>query len=203
MQQPKTLTIVGLYRQDLIGETMQTLHTAGAVWTLNDWYRCYPWMVPDCLFNLHIGNHTHPDNERFSDDWKWHYNEAGRKGTKIVVGTIIPGVDTKYQVLFNEWDTIPIYWRQIEVMTYLAAKSFGYERIIHRGVRLRDDEYRGQIIGMVEVLDRLRSDGVEIINAHENEWAEALTKQVDWENLSDGYKPYWDTKFKKMNYEIN
>jgi hypothetical protein len=186
----KSVVICGLYRQDLQGFDDCSLKRLGEVWTLNDWYRPYPWMRPDRLFNLHLDSHVCAEDHRFPGDWQAEYNRAINHGTRVVVNKTIKGVNPAGQEKIDPlvWRRVPAHWRQIAVMTYLAALE-GFDRITHKGVRLRDTEYLPHIVGLLEAMEIARNRGVEIVSPHEARWRDRADK-VDWSNIDD-YKEYW------------
>lgn len=189
----KSVVICGLFRQDLKDFDDCSLKRLGEVWTLNDWYRCYPWMMPDRLFNLHLDSHVHESVHRFPGDWKAMYNQAIRRGARVVVAKWIDGVDAGGQEIIDQdiWKSVPIHWRQIAVMTYLAACE-GFERIVHQGVYLRDTEYLPHIVGLLEAMEIARNRGVDVYSPHEKRWRD-MAKTVDWSSIDD-YREYWTGK---------
>ena len=195
---------------------MADLTAGGAeVWTMNDWYRCYPWMTPHRLFNIHFAPHvTEGDPARFPCelvphfeevlgedgpwvkktveriDWKDWYNHAIDSGCKVSVVEQIQGVSPDGQELvpLSLWDTFPRSAIVCSVSLGIClAASMGFERIELRGVRLRDVEYTDQLNGVLNAIRHARSVGVkEIINPYEEVWGQvAPPEPIDWQSAKD------------------
>lgn len=183
----RTVHICGLFRQDLNGYDQADLSAGGAqIWTVNDWYRCYPWMMPDRLFNPHFAPHINEgDDSRFPGDWRAKYNELIASGGKISVVELIEGVNPEGQELIplELWNKFPrsAIGCSISLAICLAAYQ-GFQRIELRGVRLRDTEYEDQLNFVQSAIMHAQRAGVtEIINPYEQAWAaQTPIKSIDW-----------------------
>jgi hypothetical protein len=172
----KTVHICGLFRQDLREVSQADLTQDGAqVWTVNDWYRCYPWMKPHRVFNLHTMKYqeewiAREENAgRYPGDWLEKYRRFAKKGTEFVLvedwqipGAILLPAEALMQ-------SFPVQYCGISAMILMAVLE-GYERISLLGVRLRDSEYKYQISGISAAIRIARSRNIEAIVPHEAEW---------------------------------
>lgn len=206
----KHVHICGLYRQDLQGETLTSLKAGGAqVWTCNDWYRCYPWMVPDRVVNPHYFPHISADSDRFPGDWKAWYNNVIENDGKISVVELIEGVDPSGQELLPEnlasEFNMSSLGCSISLMICLAIHH-GFNKITLRGVRLRDEEYSHQIDFIRNALRHCILRGVQVINPFADEWSARNVPKIDWNNVVDmdvGSVPHLVRYFKPELRNLN
>jgi hypothetical protein len=188
----RTVTILGLAAAELKTTTLAEL-TANEVWTLNDYYQFYPCLVPQRIYNVHRSPWVHPSPMRYVGDWRAEYNAAAALGASIIVTDPIDGVNN--QVMLPEAELLATYAQacmtcQIATMIYHAIIE-GVDELNIRGVVLYDDEYRTQVLGILQAIDTAREVGIIVNCAPEAEWRKtADPKTVDWAGIED-YVAYW------------
>ncbi len=195
----KTVHICGLYRADLEGYTQKDLCAAGAqVWTVNDWYRPYPWMMPNRVVNPHFWPHTNhycdqamDDPHRYPGDWKAEYNRVIEQGTEIYGVENIEGVNEAGQNLLPaelfEKFTLDDIVCSISACIGMAALE-GFERIYLRGVQLdKRGEYKAQMPGITSTILKSKLMGVkEVLTSSGEPWKTVSAgKGLDWTNAED------------------
>jgi len=186
---PKSVHICGLFRQDLANISWGDLTFDGSeVWTLNDWYRCYPWMTPHRVFNVHFFPHVNEDEHRFPGDWKEWYNKVIARGGKISVVQTIEGVEEAGQELLpmEMEQTFRLSSMGCGISTAIClATHLGFEKITLHGVYLRDEEYAYQIQFIENALKNAVLKGVQIVNPRSREWEGRDVASVDWRDAVD------------------
>ena len=185
----KHVHICGLFRADLKGKAQSDLQSAGAeIWTCNDWYRCYPWMMPDRVFNSHYAPHINEARGRFPGDWKAWYNNVIENGGKISVVEEIAGVTPSGQELLPEEllteFNISSMGCSISLMICMAIHH-GASKISLHGVRLRDEEYSYQLDFINNALKHCLLRGVVVDNPHAEQWAARDIEPINWNDVVD------------------
>jgi len=180
----KHVHICGLYRADLRGYTQSDLSSNGEqIWTLNDWYQFYPWMMPDRVLNVHYFPHINESEHRFTGDWKAQYNRVVREGGKISVVEVIKGVCEDGQEL------LPMELRDKFAMSSIGcgvstainlAIHLGFKKISLHSIRLRDAEYAHQIQFIQNALKNAEIHDVEVDNPYHDDWSSRISIQIDW-----------------------
>lgn len=192
--------IVGLYRQDLSGFDEESLKAHGEIWTINDWYRPYPWLKnPDRVYNIHPQESMNDVPQYRFVNWKQEYKEAISRGVKIITPSKYDdNLNTELMPLEKLEETFPIYMLQcsISIMMGIAILEMR-NKIILRGVHLREDEYRYQVDGILRMAEYARERGIEIEMEHEEAWLKNRIVAVDWSKII-GLVPYW-----MRHYNVN
>ena len=185
----KHVHICGLFRADLEGMTPSDMSASGAeIWTCNDWYRCYPWMMPDRVFNIHYAPHINESPGRFPGDWKSWYNRVIDNGGKISVVEIIGGVNPEGQELLPTelLDSFGINSMGCSLSTSIClALYLGFKNISIRGARLRDPEYAHQLSFLENALRHCSLRGIHVDNPYADQWKLRQVDMIDWKNVLD------------------
>jgi len=177
-----TVSIVGLYRQDLAGESYDSLREKGDIWTMGDWYRPYPWLYsPDVVFNLHDPAILDDLEHRFPGDWKSFYQNCGAKivvpGEHLAPWQQIIEHSVSYERLIACLNDYPGGFACSISCAITLAVEMGYKKVIIRGCRLRDDEFKYQVAGILRAIKIANKHGVEVECEYLDEWD---SRAVDW-----------------------
>jgi len=176
----KTVHICGLFRADI--PELSSL-SDGQVWTVNDWYRCYPKMTPDRVFNLHTKEALDESlavegrEDRFPGDYISEYHMAAESGTQFVLleqWGIANEMLYPADRIFDFLNGHKVQFCGITAMILLAVLE-KYEKICLWACPLRDNEYRYQIQGILKAIKIARFKGVEVECEYETDWAVRLT----------------------------
>ena len=185
----KHVHICGLFRADLKGVSQKDLSANGAeIWTCNDWYRCYPWMMPDRVFNIHYAPHVNESRGRFPGNWKKWYDNVIDNGGKVSVVQKIEGINPDGQHLLPmellDKFSISSMGCSISLALCLAIHE-GFQKITIHGVRLRDAEYSHQIDFINNALKHCTLNGVQVDNPYAEQWKAREVSKIDWNNVVD------------------
>jgi hypothetical protein len=188
--------ILGLFRADLQDYNDETVlkKEFGDIWTLNDWYRCYPWLVhPDLIINLHRTPFPKTLDHRYPGDPVVKYAESG---ACIVHHPDYPiNMNHAFPLPLDELkERFPVHRMNCAISTliYLAILA-NYENIALRGVLLRETEYQYQVRSVLDAINVARAVGIKVDNPREREWME-MFDLIDWANIPEGwyYTEKWE-----------
>ena len=170
------------------------------VWTMNDWYRVYPWLKhPQRVYQIHglMDNVFLPGRY---ENWRERYNDSGAK--------IITVTDQKVKNQ-KRWDR----YRRIEkkygrntftsTMCYMMADAIT-ERVdeIHIfGVKLISYEFVKQVPELLLWIERAEVEGIKVVCNMRETW-EAKVKRVDWAKHQD-IKEYWFKDMVEPKFKIS
>jgi hypothetical protein len=184
----RKVIILGLYRP---GVPPKEELLDCEIWTLNDWYMKFPWMVsPKRVYQLHYNIESLDRIDNRFENWRYHYNKAIEGGTKIYVVRTHQDIHKYGQVYFPSsiLRSAPNYYRSIELMMEHAIDEYVGEISLF-GVRLKPCEYKYHCKGMIETIEKARKIGIIVNNPYEEEWKED-TEYVDWSAINEDV-PYW------------
>jgi len=190
----RVVQIIGLYRQDLQGLDEESLRSCGEVWTINDWYRPYPWLKhPDRVYNLHPQESmTDVPPYRFVN-WKQEYKEAISRGVKIITPfRYDAGLNTNLLPIYQLEETFSVTQLQCSIAILMGVAILkGVDKIILKGVYLREEEYKYQVEGILQMAEYARCRGIEVEMPYEKKWQEKRSLVFDWASVGNGLVPYW------------
>ncbi len=195
----KVVQIVGLYRQDLRDFDEESLKSNGEIWTINDWYRSYPWLKnPDRVYNIHPQESMDDVPQYRFVNWKKEYKEAISRGVKIITPFQYDNsLNTELMPIEKLEETFPAYMLQcsISIMMGIAILEM-CDKIILRGVHLREEEYKYQVDGILRMAEYARERGIEVEMEHEEDWLKNRIVAFDWSKVIE-LVPYWMRRYKK------
>lgn len=177
-----SVTIVGCYPQ--------LSRIVGEVWVMNDWYmrEALSHLEPDRIFQLHWSWMKVRNPGRFEGDWK-----RVCRDTKALVTTL------------DELEDLPSELLDIKMMTKCfksedlsnslaiiigVAILDGYRYIKVTGAHLLGAEFIYEIHGVLNMIDRARSQGIKVEADFESQWRENK-KKINWEEIEFSSLPYW------------
>lgn len=190
----RVVQIIGLYRQDLKDLDEESLKSYGEIWTINDWYRPYPWLKnPDRVYNIHQQESmAGVPNYRFVN-WEQEYKEAIARGVEIITPfQYSDGLNTKLLPIKELEDTFPVHQLQCSISIMMGVAILErVDKIIFRGIYLREEEYKYQIDGILLMAEYARCRGIEVEMPYEDKWIKERGTAFKWESVQNGIVPYW------------
>lgn len=157
------------------------------VWTMNDYYKWFPDLMPDMVFEIHKEGTIEECQKdgRFPGDYKTFYNESGAD----IVTRFSHGLDNECDVKLDV--LIDTFGEKFFVGTFSYMFAWAIQmhikQITIEGIYLRDSgEYATQIPGMLRNIYEARRRGVEVIvpGGWENTWRSlAPTIHEKWEGI--------------------
>lgn len=190
----RVVQIIGLYRQDLHGLDEESLRSCGEIWTINDWYRPYPWLkYPDRVYNLHPQESmTDVPPYRFVN-WKQEYKEAISRNVEIITPfQYDTGLNTKLLPIRQLEETFPVTQLQCSIAILMGVAILeGVDKIVLKGVYLRDEEYKYQVEGILQMAEYARCRGIEVEMPYEKKWQKNRALVFDWSSVGNALVSYW------------
>ena len=174
-----------MYVPDLFSEFQSTLKEKGELWVMNDWYQFYPWIdEPDRIWNIHPAPHIHPDESRFTGDWKAEYNKTD---AVVMIAHEMAGIHNTKMIDKAALLTYPVEYLGCSIsIMILQALIEGYEEINIIGCQLSNKEYINQALGIKLATAEASTHGAKV-NFLPQDFIIA-----NWSELEIATIPYWD-----------
>jgi hypothetical protein len=158
-----------------------------AVWTLNDYYRVFPGLKPDRIFEIHkpFNLELLQSDGRYPGDYRKIYNESG---AQIVTRHFQGFENEKIFPLETAIETFgPNFFVSTTSFMFALAIMEGYQDITVEGIHLtRGDQHDYMTHGMLRNIDAARARNIEvrIPGRHEFRWREqAKTTKEEWREV--------------------
>jgi hypothetical protein len=175
------------------------------VWTINDWYRFYPWLRGhERVYNVHEVPNEHPDGSGRFERWRWFYEASG---AEIVT---VDDHGFKRQRIIDSDGLL----KEFGAFFFGSSLGFMFAEAIREGVKVIEmegiqlragQEYAYQIPSVLHNIDVARGLGIDVRTPHEPRWRldsrsfdlNEMKRRSD--NVADGYfygrkfygKPAW------------
>ena len=168
------VNILGLCSPQVVAKTAEDFK--GEIWSLNDWYRPYPWLPKiDRLYEVHKLDKVLEQQSR-GGRYKGFKKPFENMGGKIIVDDVrfIEYLDADVELLRYDFlkNTYPLDFScTIEIMI-IEAIDKGFEKINLCGIFLLGGNHGQYIKGILKAIDYARGLGIEINTQHEDEWRE-------------------------------
>jgi len=180
-----SVVFLGLYYPTVDSVKLRELQVQGAeVWTMNDYYLYYPWLMADGIFQIHKPEWLPLNkNNRWTGDYKGEYNAAN---CPVYACWPDKGLDNEVimdNTMMSKWFTVSLYQCTICYMLAVAMDQ-GKKKVIIEGMEfLSDGERDYQLPYIMACIKISRKNGleVEIDPEIEARWANS----IDWGNLKD------------------
>jgi hypothetical protein len=180
----KTLLILGLDRSNA-KDAKQIAESDGVdVWVCNDYYRKFPWLTPDIIFQIHTKyfDKPQPTVSKRMEDWQNKYNESG---ALVITSRELPEI--KNQALFPIEQAVHKFGSAFFTNTfpYMFALAIleGYKKIYFRGFSEMDiPEYNDCFPSCMKAVEYAEKAGIEVDAPIIEKWRNKATV-VDWRNI--------------------
>jgi len=157
------------------------------IWTLNDYYRVFPGLLPDRIFEIHRGINIEELQSqcRFPGDYRKVYNESG---AQIVTRHFQGFENERIFPLETAVETFgPSFFVASTSYMFALAIMEGYHDITLEGIHLTcGDQHDYMTHGMLRNIDAARARNIEvrIPGNHESRWREqAKTIKDEWREV--------------------
>ena len=169
------------------------------VWTLNDYYRCYPWLEPTRIFQTHMNIDENVKNiqkgrpDRWQN-WREKYNNSN---AEIVTLKEDPGL--KKQFVLDVKYLADKYGVEFfkSTLSYMAAEAiaYKYDKVHLMGFSMMEDyDYADCFPNCIYICDKMIEKGIKIESKILSDWKEKAKR----ESLLPAFDPC-----KTINIEIN
>lgn len=156
------------------------------IWTLNDYYRVFPNLKPDRIFEIHkpLDMEQLRANGRFPGDYVKVYNDSEAQ----IVTSYFHGFQKEKLFPGKALEEFgPIFFAATTSYMFALAIMEGYGEITIEGIYLsRSDQHKHLIPGMLRNIDAARGRDivVRIPGDHESRWRdEVKTFKEDWKEI--------------------
>ena len=161
---------LGLHREIVDLDAIKRDQADGLkLWTMNDFYMFYPWLLPQAIFQVH-----HPASlpigkvhGRWGADYREVYNVAGCPVYTCWedTGWDVKGLDNQVVLDDKLYDYFPRWVFQCTVVYMLAtALQQGVQSVRFAGMEfISDGERIGQVPYVMEAIFRAREQGMEVL----------------------------------------
>jgi len=182
--------LLGLYHHPVdLDEIKEIQKTGVQIWTLNDFYMFYPFLMPDAIFQIHnpewLPSGVHG---RWGGSYRDIYNNC-----ECPVFACWPDVGLDHEILIDdemmkEWFPLWIYQCSVVYMLAVALHQ-GLKEVEFVGMQFVDDGERlHQVPYVIRAVNEARKQGLIVTVAPETEaaWVDC---SVDWRCAED-LQPY-------------
>jgi len=196
-------------RQTSNFEQVRELEPTSDILAINDWYICYPNLIPYMLTNIH-------NKELFNDqktiqrgkrwkDWVKKFNDTD---AYVWVNDEWGELNNPIRMHGEKWrKQFGNYFASTVCHTLAIGYNMGYKEIRCHGFEGTPDEYRYEVPYIMTMIDKVRKLGVDVMMScdMERKMKARLKKyKVDWKNIPQVKMDYSDLTIKTLHlrYDI-
>jgi len=173
----RKVIFLGLNANDIVIDKAEIL--SSEVWTMNDWFRPYPWLnSPAKVFQVHTNIDECIKN---APDWRWvnWVNEYKKSNSEIVTLKFDKRWDI--QRVLNPTDLATRYGREFfsQSLAYMASLAIdqGVSEVKMVGFGMMDEPGRTDCFpGCIDTVDRMKKNGIFIESNIYEMW---IKKQIE------------------------